>query len=60
MSILGSEMHKDNFKVHTNEEKPGKGARDRALLFITIWPPLRVEADAPDCADIDAPAAPPG
>ena len=27
---------------HTNEEKPGSGARDRAMLFITICVPFRL------------------
>lgn len=32
---------------HTNDEKPGKGARDRAMLFMTIWPPLRLTTALP-------------
>lgn len=26
----------------TNDENPGNGARDLAMLFIIIWPPLRL------------------
>lgn len=27
---------------YTNDENPGSGARDLAMLFIIIWPPLRL------------------
>lgn len=27
---------------HTNDEKPGNGARERAILFIMIWPPFKL------------------
>lgn len=32
---------------HTNEEKPGSGARDRAMLFIMICPPFRLTTAEP-------------
>ena len=28
--------------AQTNEEKPGRGALDLAMLFMTIWVPLRL------------------
>jgi hypothetical protein len=44
--------------AYTKDENPGKGARDLALLFMTIWPPFRVEAEAVAAADVLA--DPPG
>lgn len=29
-------------QYQTKDEKPGRGARDRAILFIMIWPPFRL------------------
>jgi hypothetical protein len=40
--LIGSSMTSVLDECHTNEEKPGKGARDRAILFMTIWPPFKL------------------
>lgn len=34
-------------RCHTKDEKPGSGARERAMLFMTIWPPLRLTTAEP-------------
>lgn len=31
----------------TNDEKPGSGARDRAMLFMTICPPFKLTTPLP-------------
>ena len=33
---------KDDAPAQTNDEKPGRGARDLAWLFMTSWVPLRL------------------
>lgn len=32
---------------YTNDEKPGSGARERAILLTMIWPPFRLMTALP-------------
>jgi hypothetical protein len=41
-----ADLKLSSITIYTKDENPGNGALDLALLFITIWPPLRMEAAA--------------
>lgn len=46
MDIILADLKSPAITFYTKDENPGSGALDLALLFITIWPPLRMEAAA--------------
>ena len=45
MDEVSQQQHddkRDDPAAQTNDEKPGRGARDLAWLFMTSWVPLRL------------------
>jgi len=42
-----SQCSLDNSFNYTNDEKPGSGALDLAMLFMMIWPPFRLTTALP-------------